>query len=99
MSLFCGCPRWTCAKVEFLLYSHWMIEESVFLKAHYVAFNEFNCSNDIFAGLFFSPGVVYDSNTTARDPTTCTTVSCSVDGTASAVSDCGPLELCQGNGR
>ncbi|XP_075886856.1 alpha-tectorin-like [Nelusetta ayraudi] len=43
-------------------------------------------------------GLVYDSNTTVRDPTTCTTVSCNVNGTATAVSDCGPLEDCQGNG-
>ncbi|XP_071338816.1 alpha-tectorin-like isoform X2 [Trachinotus anak] len=43
-------------------------------------------------------GVVYKTNTTVRDPNTCSTVTCNVSGMASAVSDCNPMERCQGNG-
>lgn len=43
-------------------------------------------------------GLVYDSNTTVKDPTRCTTVSCSVGAIATEVSDCGPLTECDGNG-
>uniref|UniRef100_A0A3P8T4G9 ZP domain-containing protein n=1 Tax=Amphiprion percula TaxID=161767 RepID=A0A3P8T4G9_AMPPE len=43
-------------------------------------------------------GVVYKTNTTAKDPNICSTVTCDVSGVATAVSDCGPMERCQGNG-
>ncbi|XP_068590227.1 uncharacterized protein [Cebidichthys violaceus] len=43
-------------------------------------------------------GVVYKTNTTVRDPNICSTVTCDVSGVATAVSDCGPMEHCQGNG-
>ncbi|XP_070771069.1 alpha-tectorin-like [Enoplosus armatus] len=43
-------------------------------------------------------GVVYKTNTTVRDPNICSTVTCDVSGVASAVSDCGPMERCQGDG-
>ncbi|XP_074514400.1 alpha-tectorin-like [Sebastes fasciatus] len=43
-------------------------------------------------------GVVYKTNTTVWDPSICSTVSCDVNGVASAVSDCGPMERCQGDG-
>ncbi|XP_073330033.1 alpha-tectorin-like [Pagrus major] len=43
-------------------------------------------------------GVVYKTNTTVRDPKICSTVTCDVSGVATAVSDCGPMEHCQGNG-
>ncbi|XP_036965799.1 alpha-tectorin-like [Acanthopagrus latus] len=41
---------------------------------------------------------VYKTNTTVRDPNICSTVTCNVSGVATAVSDCGPMEHCQGNG-
>lgn len=44
-------------------------------------------------------GNVYKTNTTVRDPNICSTVTCNVSGVATAVSDCGPMEHCQGNGR
>ncbi|XP_067460350.1 alpha-tectorin-like [Thunnus thynnus] len=43
-------------------------------------------------------GVVYKTNTTVRDPNICSTVTCDVTGVASAVSYCGPMERCQGDG-
>uniref|UniRef100_A0A8C4HGW9 ZP domain-containing protein n=1 Tax=Dicentrarchus labrax TaxID=13489 RepID=A0A8C4HGW9_DICLA len=43
-------------------------------------------------------GFVYKTNTTVKDPNICSTVNCNVSGVATAVSDCGPMELCQGNG-
>lgn len=43
-------------------------------------------------------GVVYKTNTTVKDPNICSTVTCHVSGVATAVSDCGPMERCQGNG-
>ncbi|XP_053295190.1 uncharacterized protein LOC128455550 [Pleuronectes platessa] len=42
-------------------------------------------------------GVVYKTNTTVRDPSSCSTVSCDASGVA-AVSVCGPMEPCNGNG-
>ncbi|XP_035030545.2 alpha-tectorin [Hippoglossus stenolepis] len=42
--------------------------------------------------------VVYKTNTTGRDPSICSTVSCDASGVAAAVSDCGPMERCNGNG-
>nr|XP_019961041.1 PREDICTED: uncharacterized protein LOC109641134 [Paralichthys olivaceus] len=42
--------------------------------------------------------VVYKTNTTVRDPNICSTVSCDESGVAAAVSDCGPMERCNGNG-
>ncbi|XP_008295171.1 alpha-tectorin-like [Stegastes partitus] len=44
-------------------------------------------------------GVVYKTNTTVKDPNICSTVTCDVSGVATAVSDCGPMERCRGNGR
>ncbi|KAM3608352.1 uncharacterized protein V6R79_023620 [Siganus canaliculatus] len=44
-------------------------------------------------------GAVYKTNTTVRDLNSCATVTCDVSGVAHAVSDCGPMETCQGNGR
>ncbi|TKS67809.1 Pancreatic secretory granule membrane major glycoprotein GP2 [Collichthys lucidus] len=43
-------------------------------------------------------GTAYKTNTTVRDPNICSTVTCDVSGVASAISDCGPMERCQGNG-
>ncbi|GAA6219139.1 alpha-tectorin-like [Lates japonicus] len=43
-------------------------------------------------------GVVYKTNTTVRDPNTCSTVTCDVSGVARAISDCGPMERCHGDG-
>ncbi|XP_054471822.1 alpha-tectorin-like [Anoplopoma fimbria] len=43
-------------------------------------------------------GFVYKTNTTVSDPNICSTVTCDVSGVATAVSDCGPMERCQGNG-
>uniref|UniRef100_A0A0F8B755 Alpha-tectorin n=1 Tax=Larimichthys crocea TaxID=215358 RepID=A0A0F8B755_LARCR len=43
-------------------------------------------------------GTAYKTNTTVRDPNICSTVTCDVSGVASAISDCGPMEHCQGNG-
>ncbi|XP_053733518.1 alpha-tectorin-like [Synchiropus splendidus] len=43
-------------------------------------------------------GFVYKSNTTLFDARICSTVSCDVDGNASAVSGCGPMENCDGAG-
>uniref|UniRef100_A0A3B4ZZ41 Alpha-tectorin-like n=1 Tax=Stegastes partitus TaxID=144197 RepID=A0A3B4ZZ41_9TELE len=43
--------------------------------------------------------VVYKTNTTVKDPNICSTVTCDVSGVATAVSDCGPMERCRGNGR
>ncbi|XP_047457645.1 alpha-tectorin-like [Mugil cephalus] len=42
-------------------------------------------------------GVIYKTNTTVRNPDICSTVTCDVNGVVSAVSDCGPMERCQGN--
>ncbi|XP_060945044.1 alpha-tectorin-like [Limanda limanda] len=42
-------------------------------------------------------GVVYKTNTTVRDTSICSTVSCDASGVA-AVSVCGPKEKCNGNG-
>ncbi|KAF3843529.1 hypothetical protein F7725_002378 [Dissostichus mawsoni] len=43
-------------------------------------------------------GVVYKTNTTVSDPTTCTSVMCDFSGVATVVNDCGPMEQCQGDG-
>ncbi|KAG8000944.1 Alpha-tectorin [Nibea albiflora] len=43
-------------------------------------------------------GTAYKTNTTVRDRNICSTVTCDVSGVASAISDCGPMERCQGNG-
>ncbi|CAB1426810.1 unnamed protein product [Pleuronectes platessa] len=43
-------------------------------------------------------GVVYKTNTTVRDPSSCSTVSCDASGVATAVSGCDPMETCNGNG-
>ncbi|XP_040913418.1 alpha-tectorin-like [Toxotes jaculatrix] len=43
-------------------------------------------------------GAVYKTNTTVRDPNICSTVTCDVNGVAHAVSDCGPMEQCEGMG-
>uniref|UniRef100_A0A8C2XTA5 ZP domain-containing protein n=1 Tax=Cyclopterus lumpus TaxID=8103 RepID=A0A8C2XTA5_CYCLU len=43
-------------------------------------------------------GFAYKTNTTVRDSNICSTVTCDVSGVATAVSDCGPMERCQGNG-
>ncbi|XP_017297448.1 uncharacterized protein LOC108251609 [Kryptolebias marmoratus] len=43
-------------------------------------------------------GMVYKTNTTINDPRICSTVICDVSGVATAISDCGPMERCQGNG-
>ncbi|KAM4558425.1 alpha-tectorin-like isoform 2-T2 [Odontesthes bonariensis] len=43
-------------------------------------------------------GRVYQTNTTAHDPSICSTVTCDASGVATAVSDCGPMERCRGNG-
>uniref|UniRef100_A0A8D3ACV9 Alpha-tectorin-like n=1 Tax=Scophthalmus maximus TaxID=52904 RepID=A0A8D3ACV9_SCOMX len=43
-------------------------------------------------------GEVYKTNTTVRYPNICSTVTCDVSGVATAISDCGPLEHCDGNG-
>lgn len=53
----------------------------------------------VFFFYFCFLGLVYDSNTTVKDPTKCSTVSCSMNGIATEASDCGPLEDCDGNGR
>ncbi|XP_068429168.1 alpha-tectorin-like [Clinocottus analis] len=44
-------------------------------------------------------GFGYKTNTTVRNLNICSTVTCDASGVATAVSDCGPLEHCQGNGR
>uniref|UniRef100_A0A3B3TK25 Alpha-tectorin-like n=1 Tax=Poecilia latipinna TaxID=48699 RepID=A0A3B3TK25_9TELE len=50
------------------------------------------------------PGVSFRSrrsvktNTTVNDPRICCTVTCDVSGAATAVSHCGPMEHCQGDG-
>ncbi|CAG5986521.1 unnamed protein product, partial [Menidia menidia] len=44
-------------------------------------------------------GRVYQSNTTAPDPTSCSTVTCHANGVATAESHCGPMERCRGGGR
>ncbi|XP_022596536.1 uncharacterized protein LOC111218484 [Seriola dumerili] len=44
-------------------------------------------------------GVAYKTNTTVKDPKTCSTVTCNVNGVADAISYCGPMERCQGDGR
>uniref|UniRef100_A0A3Q3A681 Uncharacterized LOC108251609 n=1 Tax=Kryptolebias marmoratus TaxID=37003 RepID=A0A3Q3A681_KRYMA len=46
----------------------------------------------------FLLGMVYKTNTTINDPRICSTVICDVSGVATAISDCGPMERCQGNG-
>ncbi|XP_034418423.1 alpha-tectorin-like [Cyclopterus lumpus] len=43
-------------------------------------------------------GFAYKTNTTVRDSNICSTVTCDVSGVATAVSDCGPMERCHGNG-
>ncbi|KAI4806020.1 hypothetical protein KUCAC02_010612 [Chaenocephalus aceratus] len=43
-------------------------------------------------------GVVYKTNTTVSDPTTCTSVMCDFSGVATVINDCGPMEQCQGDG-
>ncbi|KAM9710541.1 uncharacterized protein ACNS7B_024384 [Menidia menidia] len=43
-------------------------------------------------------GRVYQSNTTAPDPTSCSTVTCHANGVATAESHCGPMERCGGGG-
>ncbi|XP_054915796.1 alpha-tectorin-like [Poeciliopsis prolifica] len=49
------------------------------------------------SGCRFS-GLVYETNITVNDPRICSTVTCDVSGAATAVSHCGPLEHCQGDG-
>ncbi|PWA19408.1 hypothetical protein CCH79_00017162, partial [Gambusia affinis] len=49
------------------------------------------------SGCRFS-GLVYETNTTVNDPRICSTVTCDVNGAATAVSHCGPMEHCQGDG-
>ncbi|XP_042349986.1 alpha-tectorin-like [Plectropomus leopardus] len=44
-------------------------------------------------------GVAFKTNTTVRDPKICSTVTCDVSGVATAISDCGPMERCRGDGR
>ncbi|XP_061917948.1 alpha-tectorin-like [Entelurus aequoreus] len=43
-------------------------------------------------------GSVYMINTTISDPDVCATVTCDVNGLATAVSECAPMHHCQGNG-
>ncbi|KAM9710384.1 alpha-tectorin-like [Menidia menidia] len=43
-------------------------------------------------------GRVYKTNTKVLEPNICSTVTCQVNGVANAISDCGPMERCQGNG-
>ncbi|XP_060909004.1 alpha-tectorin-like [Labrus mixtus] len=43
-------------------------------------------------------GVVYKTNTTTYDQDTCSAIICDVYGVARVVSDCGPMEHCQGDG-
>lgn len=43
-------------------------------------------------------GLVYETNTTINDPRICSTVTCDASGAATAVSYCGPMEKCQGEG-
>uniref|UniRef100_UPI0037E8F125 alpha-tectorin-like n=1 Tax=Semicossyphus pulcher TaxID=241346 RepID=UPI0037E8F125 len=43
-------------------------------------------------------GAVYKTNTTTYDAKICSNVTCDVSGVASAVSKCGPMERCQGDG-
>nr|XP_061799782.1 uromodulin-like [Nerophis lumbriciformis] len=43
-------------------------------------------------------GSVYMSNTTVNDPAICSTVTCDVNGVATAVNQCPPMHHCQGNG-
>uniref|UniRef100_A0A3B3TH83 Alpha-tectorin-like n=1 Tax=Poecilia latipinna TaxID=48699 RepID=A0A3B3TH83_9TELE len=50
------------------------------------------------SGCRFS-GLAYETNTTVNDPRICCTVTCDVSGAATAVSHCGPMEHCQGDGR
>uniref|UniRef100_A0A3B4USC7 Uncharacterized LOC111218484 n=1 Tax=Seriola dumerili TaxID=41447 RepID=A0A3B4USC7_SERDU len=45
------------------------------------------------------PPTVIITNTTVKDPKTCSTVTCNVNGVADAISYCGPMERCQGDGR
>ncbi|XP_007569379.1 alpha-tectorin-like [Poecilia formosa] len=49
------------------------------------------------SGCRFS-GLAYETNTTVNDPRICCTVTCDVSGAATAVSHCGPMEHCQGDG-
>uniref|UniRef100_A0A3B3WMK3 ZP domain-containing protein n=1 Tax=Poecilia mexicana TaxID=48701 RepID=A0A3B3WMK3_9TELE len=42
--------------------------------------------------------LAYETNTTVNDPRICCTVTCDVSGAATAVSHCGPMEHCQGDG-
>uniref|UniRef100_A0A3Q2Z7J6 Uncharacterized LOC109519237 n=1 Tax=Hippocampus comes TaxID=109280 RepID=A0A3Q2Z7J6_HIPCM len=44
------------------------------------------------------PGFVYMTNTTVSDPYLCSTVTCDVNGVATAVRECPPMHHCQGNG-
>ncbi|XP_023806936.1 alpha-tectorin-like [Oryzias latipes] len=43
-------------------------------------------------------GSVYVTNTTIQDLSTCSTITCDVNGVAKAVSKCGPNERCRGDG-
>ncbi|XP_054642279.1 uncharacterized protein LOC129187269 [Dunckerocampus dactyliophorus] len=43
-------------------------------------------------------GSVYMTNTTVSDPDICSTVTCNVNGVATAVSECPPMHHCRGNG-
>uniref|UniRef100_A0A3Q2ZAC6 Uncharacterized LOC109519237 n=1 Tax=Hippocampus comes TaxID=109280 RepID=A0A3Q2ZAC6_HIPCM len=43
-------------------------------------------------------GFVYMTNTTVSDPYLCSTVTCDVNGVATAVRECPPMHHCQGNG-
>ncbi|KAL7384913.1 hypothetical protein ABVT39_011140 [Epinephelus coioides] len=43
-------------------------------------------------------GAAYKTNTTVWNPNICSTVTCDVSGIATAVSDCGPMERCKGDG-
>nr|XP_043906278.1 alpha-tectorin-like [Solea senegalensis] len=43
-------------------------------------------------------GAVYKTDTTVTDPRICSSVTCDANGVATAVSDCGPMEHCDGNG-
>uniref|UniRef100_A0A8D3ACZ4 ZP domain-containing protein n=1 Tax=Scophthalmus maximus TaxID=52904 RepID=A0A8D3ACZ4_SCOMX len=53
---------------------------------------------DVVSIMYMEAGEVYKTNTTVRYPNICSTVTCDVSGVATAISDCGPLEHCDGNG-
>uniref|UniRef100_A0A3Q1FLP2 Alpha-tectorin-like n=1 Tax=Acanthochromis polyacanthus TaxID=80966 RepID=A0A3Q1FLP2_9TELE len=69
------------------------------LSEYILTFN-FNVTNlpICYFTLLYASCVVYKTNTTVKDPNICSTVTCDVNGVATAVSDCGPMERCQGNG-